>query len=91
MYLQQENESFMTGFEGLYLDHNATTPLKPEVRDLMLETLAFPGNASAVHKAGRESRRRIEEARAKIAALVNAGPKAAIVFTSAYCSGGSST
>ncbi|MCE9508423.1 MAG: cysteine desulfurase [Alphaproteobacteria bacterium] len=65
-----------------YLDHNATTPLKPEVRDVMLRLLEFPGNASAIHKLGREARRRIEEARAQIAGFVNAGPKAVIVFTS---------
>jgi len=65
-----------------YLDHNATTPLKPEVRDMMLQKLSFPGNASAIHKAGRTARRDIEDARQKIARLVNAGPQTVIVFTS---------
>lgn len=71
----------MTG-ELIYLDHNATTPLKPAVRELMLETLAFPGNASSIHKAGRTARKRIEEARQQIMRLVNAGPKAIVIFTS---------
>src|ERR1700722_30899 len=68
--------------ELVYLDHNATTPLKPEVRDIMLQKLSFPGNASAIHKAGRAARRDIEEARQQIARLVNAGPQAVIIFTS---------
>jgi cysteine desulfurase len=68
--------------ELIYLDHNATTPLKPAVRELMLQTLQFPGNASAVHKAGRDARRGIEQARQQVAHLVNAGSKAVIIFTS---------
>jgi cysteine desulfurase len=68
--------------DGLtYLDHNATTPLKPAVREIMLQKMGFFGNASAVHKAGRAARRDIEDARHKIAKLVNAGPQAVIVFT----------
>src|SRR5580704_13848086 len=65
-----------------YLDHNATTPLKPEVRELMLQKLGAPGNASAIHKAGRTARRDIEDARQQIARLVNIGPQAVIIFTS---------
>ena len=68
--------------ELTYLDHNATTPLKPAVREIMLQKMSFPGNASAIHKAGRAAKRDIEEARQKIARLVNAGPQAVIVFTS---------
>ncbi len=65
-----------------YLDHNATTPMKPAVRDIYLEMLDFPGNASAIHKAGREARRRIEESRQKIAAALHMGARDVIVFTS---------
>lgn len=65
-----------------YLDHNATTPLKPAARDAMLSVLEFSGNASSIHKAGREARRRIEEARSKIANFVNAKPSSVIIFTS---------
>lgn len=64
-----------------YLDHNATTPMKPAVRDIYLETLDFPGNASAIHKAGREARRRIEESRQKIASALHTGARDVIVFT----------
>lgn len=73
----------MFNIKGLtYLDHNATTPLKTEARDAMFDAVSFPGNASSVHKMGREARRRIEEARQKIAAFLNAGPKAVVIFTS---------
>ncbi len=72
----------MSTFEGIYLDHSATTPLKPAVRDLMLEILDFPGNSSSIHKAGREARRRIDESRAQIARFLNADAKAVTVFTS---------
>lgn len=72
----------MEPFNGTFLDHNATSPLKPGVREIMLETLGFPGNASSIHKAGREARKRIEEARAQIGKLVSVGPRDVIVFTS---------
>lgn len=72
----------MTTFSGLYLDHNATSPLRPEVREKMLETLGFPGNASAVHKAGRQARRLVEDSRATILKALNAGPRDVLVFTS---------
>lgn len=72
----------MEPFSGTYLDHNATSPLRPEVAATMLETLGFPGNASSIHKAGRAARQRIEESRAAIARLVNASEKDVIVFTS---------
>ncbi len=65
-----------------YLDHNATTPLKPAAMEAMKALLLLPGNASATHKAGRAARAAIERARAQVAALVNAGPQAVIVFTS---------
>ncbi len=65
-----------------YLDHNATTPMKPAVRDIMLETLDFPGNASAIHKAGRDARRRIEESRQKLSTALNTGARDVTVFTS---------
>ena len=48
----------------------------------MQELLGFPGNASSIHKAGREARKRIEDARAQIIKLVNAGPRDIVVFTS---------
>lgn len=72
----------MKAFQGTYLDYNATTPLKPQVREKMLEMLAFPGNASAIHKAGREARRLIEDSRQTLMKALNAGPRDVLVFTS---------
>lgn len=64
-----------------YLDHNATTPMKPAVIEKMQEMLGFPGNASAIHKTGRDARRRIEQARGEIAAALHTGARDVIVFT----------
>jgi len=67
-----------------YLDHNATAPLRPEVRDAMvnaMDALAGGGNPSSVHRAGRVARRVVEDARSNVAALVSAVPDE-IVFTS---------
>ena len=64
-----------------YLDHNATAPLRPEALAAMTEVLAGPGNASSIHRFGREARKRIEAARAAVAALV-AVPPEQVIFTS---------
>ncbi len=50
-----------------YLDHNATTPLRPAARDALLAALDHTGNASSVHGFGRDARRMIENARGIIA------------------------
>jgi cysteine desulfurase len=64
-----------------YLDHNATTPVRPEVVQAMLRALELTGNPSSVHAEGRAARSAIEHAREQVAALV--GAKAAnVVFTS---------
>ena len=65
----------------VYLDHNATTPVLPEVAEAMTQALARLGNASSVHGFGRDARRSIEDARESVAALVGARP-AEVVFTS---------
>ena len=66
----------------VYLDHNATTPLAPEVLDAMRPYwLEDYGNASSIHWYGQRARAAVEEARAEVARLVNAEP-AEIVFTS---------
>ena len=64
-----------------YLDYNATAPLRPEVRDAVTAALALQGNPSSVHTEGRTARAAIEDARAKVAALVGAKP-ADVIFTS---------
>ena len=66
--------------DGIYLDHNATSPLRPEARTAMVAALDAAGNASSIHRFGRAARRRIEDAREVVAALVNVAP-ARVVFT----------
>lgn len=64
-----------------YLDHNATSPLRPEVREQMVAALDCSGNPSSVHTEGRAARALVEEAREKVAALVDASASE-IIFTS---------
>ena len=64
-----------------YLDHNATSPLRPVAFDAMVEALRAGGNPSSVHRTGRAARARIDKARQQVAALVGALPSE-VVFTS---------
>ena len=66
----------------VYLDYSATTPVKQEVVDEMIPyfTEKF-GNASAIYSTGAEAKDALENARARVAALINAEPRE-IVFTS---------
>ncbi len=67
--------------KGIYLDHCATTPLRPEVREEMLPFLRDRfGNPSSVHAFGRAARAAVEEARARVASLIGAVPDE-IIFT----------
>lgn len=69
-------------FAPVYLDYNATTPIRPAVREAMRPWLEEGyGNASSRHEYGRAARRAIDEARARVAAAVGASPTE-IVFTS---------
>ena len=71
----------MTTDRFVYFDHNATTPLDPRVRDVMLPWFSDRhGNPSSAHAAGREARQAVEEAREKVAALLGATANE-IVFT----------
>ncbi len=66
----------------VYLDHSATTPVRAEVLSVMLPFFAQAfGNASSVHRWGREARVGVETAREKVAYLLGAEPSE-IVFTS---------
>lgn len=66
----------------VYLDHAATTPVLPEVADVMAHfMLEVYGNPSSIHQFGREARKGIEDAREHVARLVGADP-AEIIFTS---------
>ena len=64
-----------------YLDWNATTPLRPEVRVAMAQAMDVVGNPSSVHAEGRAAKGLIERARAQVAAALGA-QGADIVFTS---------
>lgn len=66
----------------VYLDWNATTPLRPEARTAILAAYDLIGNPSSVHAEGREARRLVEEARTMLAVAVGAQPRN-VVFTSA--------
>jgi len=65
----------------IYLDANATEPLRPQARLAVLEALDLLGNPSSVHSAGRAARKMLEAARAGISARFGARP-ADLVFTS---------
>ncbi len=65
----------------IYLDYNATAPLRPEARAAMVAALGEVGNASSVHAEGRAARARIEKARAAVAALAG-GEAKLTTFTS---------
>jgi cysteine desulfurase len=67
--------------ERVYLDWNATAPMRREAREALHDALALAGNPSSVHAEGRAARSLIERARAEIAALVGARP-ADVFFTS---------
>jgi cysteine desulfurase len=64
-----------------YLDHNAGAPLSPAARAAMASALDVVGNPSSVHGPGRAARRLVEDARARVAALMGV-PPARVVFTS---------
>jgi cysteine desulfurase len=67
---------------SIYLDHSATTPLRPEALEAMLPYLTeHHGNASSPHASGRRARQGLDEAREKVADILGAKPRE-IVFTS---------
>jgi len=63
-----------------YLDHAASTPMLPEAVAAVTGAMAFPGNASSLHAAGRRARRSVEEARETIAGALGARPSE-LLFT----------
>ena len=72
----------MVFMEKIYLDHNATTPLHPEVLNAMLPAFQDNfGNPSSIHSFGRSARVQLDEAREKVARLIGAS-SSEIIFTS---------
>ena len=57
---------------NVYLDHNATTPLHPEVQKTLIDAFELYGNPSSLHAFGRASRERVEEARERVAKFLGA-------------------
>src|SRR5262252_4482604 len=65
-----------------YLDHNATSPLRPESRAALVEAIeGSAGNASSMHAEGRAARARLDRAREDVARLLGVPPRE-VVFTS---------
>ncbi len=64
-----------------YLDHNATSVLRPEAKAAMVDALESGGNPSSIHAEGRNARRRVDLAREQVAALVGVRPEM-VIFTS---------
>ena len=64
----------------IYLDYNATAPIRPEVQNAVAQALEL-GNPSAVHAEGRRARAAVEQARASVAEFVGGVPEG-VVFTS---------
>ncbi|MCI0595001.1 MAG: cysteine desulfurase, partial [candidate division Zixibacteria bacterium] len=65
----------------VYFDHNATTPIAPEVWQAMGEAISNFGNPSSIHTFGREAKVALESARERVAAFIGARPSE-IIFTS---------
>ena len=65
----------------VYLDHNATAPLRPQAKAAALEALALAANPSSVHAEGRRARALVEDARRQVASLVGSSAER-VVFTS---------
>ena len=66
---------------AVYLDNNATAPIRPEAADAAACALAIGGNPSSIHAAGRLARAAVEKAREQVAALIGVKP-GSLTFTS---------
>ncbi|MGO2111800.1 MAG: cysteine desulfurase family protein [Pseudoclavibacter sp.] len=66
---------------AVYLDHAATTPMRPAVREAYLDALGLVGNPASVHAHGQTARRLLEDARDEVAAALGCDP-IEVVFTS---------
>ena len=71
----------MAAGQRSYLDHNATSPLRPEAAEAVARALGILGNPSSIHAEGRDARAVVESSRDKVAALVGASANE-VIFTS---------
>ena len=60
----------MTDKGIIYLDYNATAPIRPEVIEVMVEIMEEGGNPSSIHSAGRKAKSRMEQARLTISEII---------------------
>ncbi len=65
----------------IYLDHNASSPVRPQVKEKMLEILGMGGNSSSVHRPGRYVHEKVDSARRTLASFIDV-PSDDIIFTS---------
>ena len=65
-----------------YLDYAATTPVHPEVLEVITKEMSSFGNPSSVYRIGREQKQKIERVRKAILSELKASPHDAIIFTS---------
>ena len=73
----------MSPASRIYLDHNATTPIRPEVLEAMLPYLREHfGNPSSIHAYGQGVRKALEEARIRVASLMGTADPGNVLFTS---------
>ncbi|WP_230007090.1 aminotransferase class V-fold PLP-dependent enzyme, partial [Microbacterium sp. Bi128] len=66
----------------VYLDHAATTPLRPEARDAWLSAHEVLGNPSSIHGAGQAARRLLEDAREQLADVLGCQPIEVVLTSS---------
>lgn len=78
---ERRSRQQVIGSRRAYLDHNATTPVRPAVVEAMIHALALPGNPSSVHGEGRAARGALDRAREQVARLCGA-QASNVVFTS---------
>ena len=76
------DKNTMTTNAVAYLDYNASAPVRARVVEAVQRAMAFAGNPSSVHRAGRGARAVVENARRAVAELVNAQNSSEVVFTS---------
>src|SRR6478735_1729738 len=55
---------------AVYLDHAATTPMRPEAIEAMVDAMRLVGNPASIHSAGQQAKRVLEESRERIAATL---------------------
>ena len=66
---------------SVFLDHASTTPVRPQVKELLATLWDQTGNPSSVHSAGQKSRAILEEARERLAKVVNCHPSEVIFLS----------